>query len=47
MKQWAGRNSRGVTQFDGKALQSAVESFDNTIDIEDSKEFISACLKDD
>lgn len=47
MKQWAGRNSRGVTQFDGRALQSAVGSFDNTIDIEDSKEFISACLKDD
>lgn len=44
MKQWAGRNSRGVTQYEGRALEAIVENFDCEIDYADSQDFISACL---
>ena len=44
MKQWAGRNSRGVTQYDGKALEAIVTEFDPTIDVIESKNFIIQCL---
>lgn len=44
MKHWAGRNSRGVTQYDGRALEAIVESFDCSIDYEDSQAFITECI---
>ena len=44
MKHWAGRNSRGVTQYDGKALESVVENFDFSIDPDAAQNFLSACL---
>lgn len=42
---WAGRNSRGVTQYDGKALEAIVENFDFKIDYDDSLDFLMKCLK--
>lgn len=44
MKQWAGRNSRGVTQYDGKALEAIVTDFDPSIDVIESKNFLIQCL---
>lgn len=44
-KLWAGRNSRGVTQYDGEALESIVENFDSEIDPIDSQRFIDNCLQ--
>lgn len=44
IKHWAGRNSRGVTQYDGRALEMIIEDFDNSIDYEESMNFIMACL---
>lgn len=45
IKHWAGRNSRGVTQYDGKALEAIVENFDNSIDYDSSQELLSLYLK--
>lgn len=42
---WAGRNSRGVTQYDGSALENIVLHFDNCIEYENAIDFISKCLK--
>lgn len=44
-KLWAGRNSRGVTQYEGKALEAIVEDFDFEIDYEASQNFITDCLR--
>ena len=44
IKQWAGRNSRGVTQYDGRALESIVADFDRDIDRVAAAEFIERCL---
>ena len=44
IKHWAGRHSRGVTQYDGRALESIVSDFDNSIDKEAAAEFIERCL---
>lgn len=44
MKQWAGRNSRGVTQYDGKALEEIVFNFDPYIDTVESQDFLAKCL---
>lgn len=44
MKHWAGRNSRGVTQYDGRALEEIVEDFDSEIDYSDAQDFITKCL---
>lgn len=44
IKHWAGRNSRGVTQYDGRTLETIVEDFDFDIDYEDSQDFITKCL---
>ena len=43
---WAGRNSRGVTQYTGKALEEIVSSFDDTIDAEQAYRFLDACLSE-
>ena len=43
-RHWAGRNSRGVTQYDGKALEAIVEDFDSGIDYIAAQDFISECF---
>ena len=44
LKHWAGRNSRGVTQYDGVALENVISCFDKSIDKAAAKEFIERCL---
>ncbi|MGN1121318.1 MAG: hypothetical protein ACI4RV_03050 [Eubacteriales bacterium] len=44
IKHWAGRNSRGVTQYDGKALEAIVTDFDSSIDYCSAQNFIETCL---
>lgn len=44
IKHWAGRNSRGVTQYDGKSLEEIVFNFDPDIDIAAAQEFLTKCL---
>lgn len=43
---WAGRNSRGVTQYLGKALEDIVSDFDRGIDVENAYHFLDDCLSD-
>lgn len=43
---WAGRNSRGVTQYFGKALEDIVSDFDRTIDVKQAYDFLDICLAD-
>lgn len=47
IKHWAGRNSRGVTQYDGKALENIVENFDFEIDRNDAQTLITTFLSDE
>ena len=44
IKHWAGRNSRGVTQYDGRALEEIVSNFDPSIPFKDAAEFVGKCL---
>lgn len=44
IKHWAGRNSRGVTQYDGHSLEEIVSNFDCTIDLEESERYIRELL---
>jgi len=44
IRHWAGRNSRGVTQYDGTALEDTVFNFDSSIDIAAAKSFIERCI---
>ena len=44
IKHWAGRNSRGVTQYDGKALEAIVKNFDIEIDYDASQDLVSSFL---
>ena len=44
IKHWAGRNSRGVTQYDGHSLEEIVSNFDCTIDSEQSERYIRELL---
>lgn len=44
IKHWAGRNSRGVTQYDGKALEAIVKDFHFEVNKEDAQNFIMDCL---
>lgn len=37
---WAGRNSRGVTQFEGQALDRIIQSSDYSINVENSVSFL-------
>lgn len=43
---WAGRNSRGVTQYDGRALKAILDDFDRSIDYNASQAFLGSCLSD-
>lgn len=47
IKHWAGRNSRGVTQYDGKDLEAVVNEFDGKVDYKASMCFIENCLSDE
>lgn len=40
LRHWAGRNSRGVTQLEGKIIKKVIENPINTIDAEQSTAFI-------
>lgn len=44
IKHWAGRNSRGVTQYDGKSLEEIVFNFDPDIDTAVAQDFLTKCL---
>ncbi len=44
IKHWAGRNSRGVTQYDGRSLEEIVFDFDESIDTADAQDFLTKCL---
>lgn len=44
IKHWAGRNSRGVTQYDGIVLKNIVSNFDSRIDSQVAIQFIENCL---
>lgn len=44
IKHWAGRNSRGVTQYDGRALEAIIEDFDFEIDYDASQNIITDFL---
>lgn len=44
VKHWAGRNSRGVTQYDGVALEDVVSDFDKSIDRDAARNFIEICI---
>lgn len=45
IRHWAGRNSRGVTQYEGKALAQIVENFDGEISPEEAGSFLARCLE--
>lgn len=45
VRHWAGRNSRGVTQYVGRALESIVEDFNPRIDYSASQAFIMSILR--
>lgn len=40
LKHWAGRNSRGVSQFSGQAIDALIKEPNNNIDIVKSQEFL-------
>jgi len=40
LKHWAGRNSRGVAQFQGEIIHNLILSENNDIDVETSKKFL-------
>ncbi len=44
IKHWAGRNSRGVTQYEGSALEAIVNNFDFSIDYNASQDIITEFL---
>ncbi|WP_289059880.1 hypothetical protein [uncultured Mesotoga sp.] len=41
---WAGRNSRGVTQYTGDCLKQVVNKFNNSIDVAKSRDFLEELL---
>ena len=45
IKHWAGRNSRGVTQYDGRSLEEIVMNFDSGIDALAAQDFLTRCLR--
>ena len=40
LKHWAGRNSRGVSQFSGQTIDSLIKESNNDIDIIKSQDFL-------
>lgn len=45
MKHWAGRNSRGVTQYDGRALEAIINEYDDHIDFDEARRFIEDLMR--
>ncbi len=45
IKHWAGRNSSGVTQYDGRSLEEIVFNFDKSIDVVAAQDFVTKCLR--
>jgi len=45
IKHWAGRNSRGVTQFMGKVIDQLLNETTNVIDSKKAKEFLEKLIK--
>lgn len=45
LKHWAGRNSRGVTQFEGKSISKLIEKPQSSINLTKSKMFLNKLLK--
>ncbi len=45
LKHWAGRNSRGVTQFNGEIIHNLILSANNEIDISESKNFLEKLIR--
>ena len=45
IRHWAGRNSRGVTQYDGSALESTIFEFDCSINSYAAEQFIRTCIE--
>ena len=45
IRHWAGRNSRGVTQYEGRALEAIVKDFDFGIDYDFSQNIITEFLQ--
>jgi hypothetical protein len=44
LRHWAGRNSRGVSQFEGKAINELIEKPDSRIDERKSQEFLARVI---
>ena len=40
LKHWAGRNSRGVSQFSGQTIDALIKEPNNNIDIIKSQDFL-------
>lgn len=45
MRHWAGRNSRGVTQYDGRALEAIINEYDAHIDFDEARNFIEDLMQ--
>jgi hypothetical protein len=44
LRHWAGRNSRGVTQFEGRAINELIEKPSTEIDESKAKEFLERVI---
>jgi hypothetical protein len=45
LKHWSGRNSRGVTQFEGETIHRLILSPSNTINKEESNQFLNTLIR--
>ena len=45
LKHWAGRNSRGVAQFNGNTINSLLQAADNSIDVDKCVEFLQSLIE--
>lgn len=45
LKHWAGRNSRGVTQFEGKTIHQLILSPNNKIDRKETERFLAILME--
>jgi len=45
LKHWSGRNSRGVTQFEGETIHKLILSPNNAIDIDESNKFLKTLIE--
>ena len=45
LKHWAGRNSRGVTQFEGSVVGDLIENPDNRVDVDEAITFLRRLIE--